>query len=42
MHNGHKGVTMFIFGLIVGVYFGFFIASLLVASADADRKDNHG
>lgn len=32
---------MFIFGLLVGVYFGFFIASLLVVSADADRKDNH-
>lgn len=33
--------TMFIFGLLVGFYVGFFFASLCVASARADRKDNH-
>ena len=31
---------MFILGLIVGTWFGFFFASLCVASARADRKDN--
>lgn len=32
---------MFIFGLFVGVFLGFLFASLCVASARADRKDNH-
>ena len=31
---------MFILGLIVGTFVGFFFASLCAASARADRKDN--
>ena len=32
--------TMFFIGLIVGSWAGFFFASLCIASARADRKDN--
>ena len=31
---------MFIFGLTVGIIVGFLFASLCMASARADRKDN--